>query len=90
MDGLDLALSPLQYMLRTFPEAQDQAHRQHLGSFGISGALALQPMYTLSGGQKNRVALSKVCLIVAWLNLQRAQLDPVLAAGTNCSTYDSI
>lgn len=62
MDGLDLALSPLQYMLRTYPEAQEQPHRQHLGSFGISGALALQPMYTLSGGQKNRVALAKVCL----------------------------
>ena len=34
--------------------------RTHLGSFGVSGALALQPMYTLSGGQKSRVAFAKV------------------------------
>ena len=34
--------------------------RTHLGSFGVSGALALQPMYTLSGGQKRRVAFAKV------------------------------
>lgn len=60
VDGLDLALSPLQYMVKTFPEAQEQVHRGHLGAFGISGPLALQPMYTLSGGQKNRVALSKI------------------------------
>ena len=35
-------------------------YRQHLGSFGIGGDLALQPMYTLSGGQKSRVAFAKV------------------------------
>ncbi len=34
--------------------------RSHLGSFGIGGELALQAMYTLSGGQKSRVALAKV------------------------------
>ena len=31
-----------------------------MGSFGIGGDLALQPMYTLSGGQKSRVAFAKV------------------------------
>ena len=34
--------------------------RSHLGSFGVSGSLALQPMYSLSGGQKSRVAFAKV------------------------------
>lgn len=34
--------------------------RSHLGSFGVGGDLALQPMYTLSGGQKSRVAFAKV------------------------------
>ena len=34
--------------------------RQHLGSFRIEGDLALQPMYTLSGGQKSTVAFAKV------------------------------
>ena len=34
--------------------------RTHLGSFGVGGDLALQPMYTLSGGQKSRVAFARV------------------------------
>ena len=34
--------------------------RSHLGSFGVGGDLALQAMYTLSGGQKSRVAFAKV------------------------------
>lgn len=34
--------------------------RSRLGSFGVGGDLALQPMYTLSGGQKSRVAFAKV------------------------------
>ena len=34
--------------------------RAHLGSFGISGELGMQPMFTLSGGQKSRVAFAKV------------------------------
>ena len=32
--------------------------RAHLGSFGVSGDLALQTMRTLSGGQKSRVAFA--------------------------------
>ncbi|GAB2296143.1 ATP-binding cassette sub- F member 3, partial [Dionaea muscipula] len=38
----------------------EQKLRAHLGSFGITGNLALQPMYTLSGGQKSRVAFAKI------------------------------
>jgi hypothetical protein len=60
VDGLDLALSPLQIMLRAYPGLQEQQARAHLGSFGVSGPLALQSMYTLSGGQKSRVARAKV------------------------------
>uniref|UniRef100_T1GD47 ABC transporter domain-containing protein n=1 Tax=Megaselia scalaris TaxID=36166 RepID=T1GD47_MEGSC len=33
-----------------------------LGSFGISGSLALQTVASLSGGQKSRVALAKMCI----------------------------
>lgn len=60
VDGLDLALNPVQIMLRSYPNLKEQEARQHLGSFGVSGPLALQPLYTLSGGQKSRVALAKV------------------------------
>ncbi|GAB4813067.1 hypothetical protein N2152v2_000113 [Parachlorella kessleri] len=60
VDGLDLALTPLQYMAKCYPQAKEHEHRAHLGSFGIHQELAGQAMYTLSGGQKSRVALSKV------------------------------
>lgn len=50
----------LQIMLRSYPNLKEQEARQHLGSFGVSGPLALQPLYTLSGGQKSRVAFAKV------------------------------
>jgi hypothetical protein len=53
----------LQIMINSYAGLKDQEARQHLGSFGLSGPLALQPMYTLSGGQKSRVALAKVCVV---------------------------
>ena len=53
---------------------REQAVRAHLGSFGLSGALALQPMYTLSGGQKSRVAFAKVRAdTVLWTGLVYAE-----------------
>ncbi|KAL9259154.1 ABC transporter F family member 3-like protein [Drosera capensis] len=60
VDGLDLSSNPLLYMMRCYPGVPEQKLRAHLGSFGITGNLALQPMYTLSGGQKSRVAFSKI------------------------------
>jgi ATP-binding cassette, subfamily F, member 3 len=60
MDGLELHLSPLQYFARVFVNEKEDKLRSHLSNFGISGDLALQAMYTLSGGQKSRVAFAKV------------------------------
>ncbi|KAI3707138.1 hypothetical protein L6452_25390 [Arctium lappa] len=60
VDGLDLTSNPLLYMMRCFPGVPEQKLRGHLGSFGVTGNLALQPMYTLSGGQKSRVAFAKI------------------------------
>ncbi|KAG8383318.1 hypothetical protein BUALT_Bualt05G0172200 [Buddleja alternifolia] len=60
VDGLDLSSNTLMYMMRCFPGVPEQKLRGHLGSFGITGNLALQPMYTLSGGQKSRVAFAKI------------------------------
>lgn len=60
VDGLDLSSNPLLYMMRCFPGVPEQKLRAHLGSFGVNGNLALQPMYTLSGGQKSRVAFAKI------------------------------
>lgn len=60
MDGLELHLTPLHYFQKCFLDEKDEKLRAHLSNFGIAGELALQPMYTLSGGQKGRVAFAKV------------------------------
>lgn len=38
-----------------------EEYRRMLGSFGVSGDLALQTINSLSGGQKSRVALALMC-----------------------------
>ncbi|GAB4834615.1 ATP-binding cassette sub- F member 3 [Ancistrocladus abbreviatus] len=48
VDGLDLSSNPLLYMMRCYPGVPEQKLRAHLGSLGITGNLAFQPMYTLS------------------------------------------
>lgn len=39
-----------------------EEYRRQLGSFGISGDLALQSVLSLSGGQKSRVAFARMCM----------------------------
>lgn len=65
VDGIDLSLTPLEYMKQFFPSsssdsAAEEKFRSHLASFGIDRDLCAQPAYTLSGGQKSRVALAKI------------------------------
>jgi len=60
VDDLELHLTPLGALCRAFPKASELEVRTHLGSFGVVGDMALRPIYTLSGGQKSRVALAKV------------------------------
>lgn len=39
-----------------------EEYRRQLGSFGVSGDLALQQVASLSGGQKSRVAFARMCM----------------------------
>lgn len=39
-----------------------EEYRRHLGAFGLTGDMTLQPVGSLSGGQKSRVAFAKMCL----------------------------
>jgi ATP-binding cassette subfamily F protein 3 len=48
----------LAYLKGAFPGEGEQELRAHLGAFGIKGALATQPIASLSGGQAVRVALA--------------------------------
>jgi len=58
MDLLDMEKTPLAFFNDKFPTAKNQDIRKHLGGMGITGNLALQPIYSLSGGQKSRVSLA--------------------------------
>ena len=60
IDQLNLSLSPLEQLAEMYPNTPSEAIRAHLGSFGITGNLALRPICFLSGGQKSRVAFSAV------------------------------
>ncbi|KAI3646635.1 hypothetical protein MP228_009563 [Amoeboaphelidium protococcarum] len=50
--------SPVQFLHSKYPDQSEEQLRGLLGRFGITGATALQPMRTLSGGQKNRVVFA--------------------------------
>lgn len=62
VDSMDLSLSVVDWMSRTFPGKTDEEYRRHLGAFGITGSLGLQKIQLLSGGQKSRVAFAALCL----------------------------
>ena len=91
VDGLDMTLSPLAMMVRSYPGVLEQELRNHLGSFGVSGPLALQPIYTLSGGQKSRVALAKLTWPQPNLLLLGASRAPArVAAAPDAERADEI
>jgi ATP-binding cassette subfamily F protein 3 len=47
-------------MHKLFPTCNVQELRNHLGSFGIRGKLADQPMALCSGGQKSRISFAAI------------------------------
>lgn len=49
-------------LLSWFSDKNQEECRQQLGSFGISGDLALQSVASLSGGQKSRLAFALLSL----------------------------
>jgi len=58
VDSLTLNKSSLEMFRERFPGKLDQEYRSHLGSYGVTGELALRPINSLSGGQKSRVAFA--------------------------------
>lgn len=67
LESLTPQLSSVEFLRSKFPHMEDQQLRAHLGSMGLSGDRALQPIYTLSGGQKSR-------LVLAWITFQKPHL----------------
>ncbi|KAL0477300.1 hypothetical protein AKO1_005406 [Acrasis kona] len=63
VDHLNLQQTPLEYMASKFPGVDTQLLRSHLGGLGMGGDLGVQPIYTLSGGQKSRVAFAELTYV---------------------------
>lgn len=63
VDQLELGISSLEFMAKQFPGKQSEYYRQQLGSFGVTGDLALQTIGSLSGGQKSRVAFALMSML---------------------------
>jgi len=51
-----------EYLDILFVGRKSEEYRRYLGSFGVSGDLALQQIASLSGGQKSRVAFASMCM----------------------------
>ncbi|TPX31762.1 hypothetical protein SeMB42_g07706 [Synchytrium endobioticum] len=62
VDQLDLAYSAVHFLQSRFPGRTEEEYRRVLARYGLTGTTALQPIGTLSGGQKSRV-------VFAWMAL---------------------
>lgn len=60
-DDLPNDATPLESLCESHPNLKDHEVRAHLGSFGL-GRLAVQPIKSLSGGERSRVALAAATL----------------------------
>lgn len=62
VDQLDMNVNSVELLQQSYPGKAIEEYRRQLGSFGVSGDLALQTVSSLSGGQKSRVAFSRMCM----------------------------
>ncbi|XP_018564615.1 ATP-binding cassette sub-family F member 3 [Anoplophora glabripennis] len=62
VDQLDMNVNSVELLQQTYPGKPIEEYRRQLGSFGVSGDLALQTVSSLSGGQKSRVAFARMCM----------------------------
>ncbi|XP_038215567.1 ATP-binding cassette sub-family F member 3 [Zerene cesonia] len=62
VDQLEMNVNSVELLQRNYPGKAVEEYRRQLGSFGVSGDLALQTIASLSGGQKSRVAFANMCL----------------------------
>lgn len=63
VDALDLGVNSVEFMQLRFPGRPIEEYRAELGRFGIQGETAIQPIVSLSGGQKSRVAFAVLSMI---------------------------
>jgi ATP-binding cassette subfamily F protein 3 len=71
VDQLRAGESALAHMARLAPEEREQSLRDYLGGFDFRGDQVLQPVATLSGGEKARLALA----LIVWQRPNLLLLD---------------
>ncbi|XP_044734390.1 ATP-binding cassette sub-family F member 3 [Chrysoperla carnea] len=62
VDQLDMNVNSVELLQGSYPGKSIEEYRRQLGSFGVSGDMALQTVGSLSGGQKSRVAFARMCM----------------------------
>ncbi|OWR44815.1 putative ATP-dependent transporter [Danaus plexippus plexippus] len=62
VDQLEMNVNSVELLQKSYPGKTVEEYRRQLGSFGVSGDLALQTIGSLSGGQKSRVAFARMCM----------------------------
>ncbi|PNF18408.1 ATP-binding cassette sub-family F member 3 [Cryptotermes secundus] len=62
VDQLDMNANSVELLQSSYPGKPVEEYRRQLGSFGITGDMALQMVASLSGGQKSRVAFARMCM----------------------------
>ncbi|XP_053625958.1 ATP-binding cassette sub-family F member 3 [Plodia interpunctella] len=62
VDQLEMDVNSIELLQKAYPGKTSEEYRRQLGSFGVSGDLALQTVASLSGGQKSRVAFARMCM----------------------------
>ena len=93
VDQLNYRITPLQFMLNQYKDKYPlNAIRQHLGKFGVTGEMSLQPIQSLSGGQKTRVVLAACAMMQPHLMLldevtNNLDMDSINALGEALSRY---
>lgn len=63
VDALDMSVNSVEVMQMRYPNRPLEEYRAELGKFGIQGEMALQPIVSLSGGQKSRVAFAILSML---------------------------
>eukprot|EP00058_Branchiostoma_floridae_P025411 XP_002610901.1 hypothetical protein BRAFLDRAFT_126285 [Branchiostoma floridae] len=63
VDQLEMNVTSVELLASRFPGRKVEEYRHQLGSYGVSGELAMRPVASLSGGQKSRVAFANMAMV---------------------------
>ncbi|KAL6725794.1 hypothetical protein Aduo_007823 [Ancylostoma duodenale] len=63
VDQLDMDMTAIEVLAHNYPGKSQEEYRTALSHFGLTGDMALQSVYTLSGGQKSRLAFANIAML---------------------------